>query len=223
MRKIVTLIGFCLLWHGFVSAEIKVRVIDMEGQPVPNAVVSIPFPKEKGNSSSNTGTSKIAPAIMDQVEKQFLPHVLLVQKGQAVVFPNSDQVRHHVYSFSKPNDFEIRLYSGNQADPVTFNQAGVVVLGCNIHDKMLGFLYIQDDEIASISDINGVVTFSDASLSEMVQEQTVSVWHSQLSSNKTDRVSIRLQEKDGNGAWLLRLALVPELKNTSRKFKPRYP
>ena len=165
----------------------------------------------------------MAPAVMDQVDKQFLPHILLVNKGQTVIFPNSDQVRHHVYSFSKPNDFEIRLYSDNQAEPVTFKQPGVVVLGCNIHDKMLGYLYIQGNEIARVSDSAGLVTFNDTLLNQTSQEQVVTIWHSQLSSNKTERVTRLLQDQDENGAWVLRLELIPEVKTRVRKFKPRYP
>lgn len=223
MNKIVTFIGCCLFWHSFVSAEMKVRVVDMAGQPVSDAVVSIPLSEKNIRLSTNIETEGMVSAVMDQVDKQFLPRVLLVKKGQSVIFPNSDQVRHHVYSFSKPNDFEIRLYSGDQAEPVAFTQQGVVVLGCNIHDKMLGYLYIQGNEIASISDKDGIVTFGDAFLNETSEEQVVTIWHSQLSSNKTDRVTRLLQEKDENGAWLLRLELIPDVKKTSRKFKPRYP
>lgn len=223
MGKIFTVIGICLLWHSFVFAEMKVRVLDMVGQPVSDAVVSIPLSEKKTKPFIDAETDAMAPAVMDQVDKQFLPHVLLVRKGQAVVFPNSDQVRHHVYSFSKPNDFEIRLYSGNQAEPVVFTQPGVVVLGCNIHDKMLGYLYIEGNEITSISDGNGIASFEDAFLNETSKEQVITIWHSQLSSNKTERVTRLLQEKDENGAWLIRLELIPDVKKTSRKFKPRYP
>tara|TARA_R110002167_G_scaffold96811_14_gene256047 strand:- start:201 stop:872 length:672 start_codon:yes stop_codon:yes gene_type:complete len=223
VKKIVALIGGCLLWHGFVSAEISVRVLDSAGIPISNAVISIPLSEKNSSLATNIDKADMMPAIMDQVDKQFLPHVLLVNKAQSVIFPNSDQVRHHVYSFSKPNDFEIRLYSGNQAEPVTFLEPGVVVLGCNIHDKMLGYLYVQDNEIASISDQNGVARFDNEFLNETAQDQVVTIWHSQLSSNKTDRVTKLLQEKDENGVWLLHLELIPEVKKTKRTFKLRYP
>ena len=223
MGKIFTVIGICLLWHSLVFAEMKVRVLDMTGQPVSGAVVSIPLSDKITKPSINAETDAMAPAAMDQVDKQFLPQVLLVSQGQSVVFQNSDQVSNNVDSFSKHNDFEIRVYSGNQAEPVVFTQPGVVVLGCNIHDKMLGYLYIEGNEITSISDGNGIASFEDAFLNETSKEQVVTVWHSQLSSNKTERVTRLLQEKDENGAWLLRLELIPNVKKTSRKFKPRYP
>ncbi|MFT6029973.1 MAG: plastocyanin [Oleiphilaceae bacterium] len=223
MRKIAGLLCVFFCWQSFVFAEVKIQVLDVEGNPVPNAVISLTNIKELKPElnvlSSESETEQVA--VMDQVDSQFSPQVLIVKSGQSVVFPNSDQVRHHVYSFSKPNDFEIRLYSGNQAEPLKFENSGIVVLGCNIHDQMVGYLYVQNDEVAGISDQNGYVVF-DEELSASVQDQTVNVWHSQLSSNKTERVTQVLSEKNKDSVWILRLDLIPEVKKVSRKFKPRY-
>ena len=62
--------------------------------------------------------------------------------GTAVTFPNRDNIRHHVYSFSPAKRFELPLYSGTPAAPVVFDKPGAVVLGCNIHDWMLGYVYV---------------------------------------------------------------------------------
>lgn len=223
MRKIAGLLCVFFCWQSFVFAEVKIQVLDVEGNPVSNAVISLTNIKELKPElnvlSSESETEQVA--VMDQVDSQFSPQVLIVKSGQSVVFPNSDQVRHHVYSFSKPNDFEIRLYSGNQAEPLKFENSGIVVLGCNIHDQMVGYLYVQNDEVAGISDQNGYVVF-DEELSASVQDQTVNVWHSQLSSNKTERVTQVLSEKNKDSVWILRLDLIPEVKKVSRNFKPRY-
>jgi hypothetical protein len=53
-------------------------------------------------------------------------------------------VRHQVYSFSPAKVFELPLYAGTPAKPVLFEKPGVVVLGCNIHDWMLGYVYVSD-------------------------------------------------------------------------------
>jgi plastocyanin len=222
VKKVINLIGLCLLWSNFVSADIKVRVLDTEGKPVSNAVISIPQITQYATSTPLLDASKMAPAVMDQVDKQFLPHVLIVEKGQFVVFPNSDQVRHHVYSFSKPNDFEIRLYSGNQAEPVAFANAGVAVLGCNIHDQMVGYLYIKDGEVAEITDQEGVVKFENDSVMSLQEDLVVTIWHSRLSNNKIERLAKQLKNKDENGVWQVSVELMPEVQKTSRKFKPRY-
>ena len=100
---------------------------------------------------------------MAQQGKQFLPGVLVVPVGTSVHFPNRDSVRHHVYSFSPAKKFELKLYTGTPANPVVFERAGVVTLGCNIHDRMVGWIvvvdtpyYAQAAEGAAQVQINGV-------------------------------------------------------------------
>ena len=79
---------------------------------------------------------------MDQKNRMFIPHVLPVQTGTAVSFPNSDDIRHHVYSFSSAKPFQLPLYKGTPANPVIFDKPGVVTLGCNIHDQMSAFIVV---------------------------------------------------------------------------------
>ena len=81
---------------------------------------------------------------MAQQKKQFVPEVLVVPVGSEVRFPNHDTVRHHVYSFSPAKKFELKLYTGTPANPVLFDRPGVVVLGCNIHDQMVGWILVVD-------------------------------------------------------------------------------
>ena len=80
------------------------------------------------------------PAIMNQIDKQFAPHVLVVQSGTDISFPNADNLFHHVYSFSPTKQFELKLYKEFTAEPLRFEQAGIVDIGCNIHDWMLGYI-----------------------------------------------------------------------------------
>lgn len=83
-------------------------------------------------------------AVMDQRGRQFAPTLLVVPAGSTVSFPNSDDIRHHVYSFSSARRFELPLYAGGNAEPVEFPEAGVVVLGCNIHDWMQAHILVMD-------------------------------------------------------------------------------
>jgi hypothetical protein len=83
-------------------------------------------------------------AIIDQIDKKFVPRVSVVRTGTAIIFPNSDRIRHQVYSFSKPNKFTLKLYAGSPATPVGFDSPGLVILGCNIHDSMVAFVGVVD-------------------------------------------------------------------------------
>lgn len=118
------------------AGELTLDVLDAAGAPIENAVVYAE-PEAKGSLP-------IAPAMIEQRGKQFNPLVSVVQTGTDVTFPNFDSVRHHVYSFSPAKTFELKLYSGVPANPVKFDKAGTVVLGCNIHDNMLAFIQVVD-------------------------------------------------------------------------------
>ncbi len=96
-----------------------------------------------------------------QENKKFLPDVLAVTTGTEVLFPNHDAVRHHVYSFSPAKKFELKLYKGTPSTPVLFDQPGVVVLGCNIHDLMVGWLLVVETPYFAKTDALGRASFAD--------------------------------------------------------------
>src|SRR5256885_1998624 len=107
------------------AAELHALIRDQHGKPLPDAVVlATPSAPVKAAHPRTTINA------VDQVDKQFVSYVTAVYVGSKVIFPNSDHVWHQVYSFSKARRFELRLYAGADAPPVTFDTPGVVVLGC---------------------------------------------------------------------------------------------
>ncbi|MDO6560549.1 methylamine utilization protein [Paraglaciecola chathamensis] len=197
------------IFSAYGEESVQFKVVDQKGNPVANAVVSA-----KGEPKDQTAQM----AVMDQVNSQFSPHVLVVQKNQSVRFPNSDDIRHHIYSFSQPKPFEIRLYKGEGSNPVTFEKPGVVVLGCNIHDQMLGYIYIAEHEITALTDENGVATLS-------TQANEFNIWHAKLSTSNSERVTVS-RDTTASGVQQVSLSLLeekkPEVKRRkfSRKFSP---
>ena len=83
-------------------------------------------------------------AVIEQRGAEFAPWVTVVQTGTPVDFPNNDTVRHHVYSFSQPKRFEIKLYAGKPGQPITFDKPGEVAIGCNIHDWMEAYVLVVE-------------------------------------------------------------------------------
>ena len=139
------------------AASVQVDVVDEAGRPVNGAVAFLE------SAAASAQTKPLAGAEMTQQGKQFLPGVLVVPVGTSVHFPNRDSVRHHVYSFSPAKKFELKLYTGAPANLVVFDRAGVVTLGCNIHDRMVGWIVVVDTpyyaraaEGAAQVQINGV-------------------------------------------------------------------
>ena len=150
------------------AADVLVTVIDREGESVPNVVVYV-------DSESLPRTSS-GTAVMDQKNVRFVPHILVVQSGTSVQFPNNDEVAHHVYSFSKPNQFKLPIYKGEAHAPVTFDHSGIATLGCNIHDQMLAYILVVDTPKFVKTDVDGVARLVDVPAGDVA----VSIWSPRL-------------------------------------------
>jgi hypothetical protein len=99
-------------------------------------------------------------AIIDQINKKYVPRVSVVRTGTAITFPNSDRIRHQVYSFSPAKTFALKLYAGSPNIPVVFDHAGLVVLGCNIHDKMVAFVGVVDSPYFAKTTDSGIAALN---------------------------------------------------------------
>ena len=151
------------------AASLEATVTDADGLVLEHAVVSLHGERP---SAAPAGTQ----AIMDQRARQFAPTVVPIQVGTDVSFPNRDDVRHHVYSFSKPKTFQLKLYHGEASTPVHFGEPGIVVLGCNIHDGMLGYLAVVDTPLFAKSAASGKAVIEGAPSGPY----TLQVWHPDL-------------------------------------------
>ncbi len=151
------------------AGTLEIKVGDERGEPISQvAVYATPVavtPIKKPSAAKRT-------ASMDQQHNEFVPHVLLISAGTLVQFPNSDTVSHHVYSFSQAKTFELALYKGNTHPPLAFDEPGVVVVGCNIHDSMLGYIVVVPTEHYALSDARGTVRLEGVPAGDY----TVEVW-----------------------------------------------
>ncbi|HET8773698.1 MAG TPA: methylamine utilization protein [Thermoanaerobaculia bacterium] len=155
------------------AATLTVDVRTPRGIAVQDAVVyAVREGREGGPPARRT-------AVMDQKNRTFVPHVLPVQVGTAVEFPNSDDVRHQVYSFSEAKKFQLPLYTGTPASPIVFDKAGVVSLGCNIHDRMNAYIVVVDTPYFAVTGRDGRVTLPGLGAGRYV----VRLWHPDLAAD----------------------------------------
>ena len=157
-HKVAKIVSATLLVIAFLPAQaatLTVNVTSNSGVAVEDAVVYL--------MSNQTMQSPLrAPnARIDQINKTFVPLVSVVQTGTRISFPNKDNIRHHVYSFSKAKKFEIKLYADTPSKPVLFDQSGYVAMGCNIHDNMIAHMLVVDTPYFSTSDKRGVAQIMD--------------------------------------------------------------
>lgn len=175
--------------------------MDPDGYPVPDVVVYL-----KGAAASIAPANKTA--VMDQVDKRFVPHVLVVQTGTSVEFPNSDTIAHHVYSFSHPNHFKLPIYKGDIHPPVAFDDEGIVVLGCNIHDQMLGYIAVVDTPVFAKTDDAGMATLTTGDVTDGI----VSVWSPRIRDDR-ESLSVSVEKQPGKQQIAFRL---------SKKLRPQH-
>ncbi len=158
------------------SQSLSIQIYDQENRPLADAVVEIISPTA---AIVNSGIQHVA-----QEQLTFVPFVTATPKGSLIDFPNRDKTRHHVYSFSSAKTFEIELYTGKPEEPVLFDEPGIVVLGCNIHDYMLAYIYVGESPLLLVTDENGKVYFP-----EVPQETLrIKLWHPWQLEQQTEQV-----------------------------------
>jgi plastocyanin len=170
MTRLTALLPILLMGNAVTAAAapMSVRVTDGSGRPVGNAVVAF------RPSGSAAKPMRVGPKyVIAQKDLEFRPFVAVVPVGASVSFPNLDPMKHHVYSFSAAKRFELKLFAKDQSRSVKFEKAGVVPLGCNIHDSMSAFLYVADSAWTAVTDRNGIVRFADAPSAA----GSLTVWH----------------------------------------------
>ena len=217
LNRVLWAFTFCIMSiNGWAStAETvplkSVKFVDQNNQPVRDVVIL-------GARQSLPQQSKTF--VMDQVNKSFQPHVLVVPTGSSVEFPNSDDIRHHVYSFSKTKPFELKLYAGKPEAPIDFNVPGIVVLGCNIHDTMVGYIVVRDSTEWAQSNNQGIANldrFTDTN-------QPIRIWHPQQ-ENAQQFLLMELPSSESTnyrGEALIKLTLKPTESRDSKFRKSRF-
>lgn len=194
MKFIVALLASA----GASAADVSATVSDANGKPLPAAVVYL-MPTQP------TALAQPKHAVIDQVDKEFVPRVTVVQTGTAVDFPNHDNIRHQVYSFSSAKTFQLKLYSGRPSEPVVFDKPGLAVLGCNIHDNMLAYVLSVDTPWFAQADAQGRVKLKDmpAGKYEMLAwypGMTLPVSQGEIDTSGAVERSIKLTDKAMVGA-----------------------
>jgi plastocyanin len=139
------------------AVEVGFKISDHKNAPVADAVVSL-----KPLDTHPKLSIPTEPLVIAQQKQQFVPYVTAVMAGTSVKFPNNDTVKHQVYSNSEAKKFELPLYFGDAKQAIVFDKAGVVAVGCNIHDTMIAYIVVLDTPYFAKSGADGVATIESA-------------------------------------------------------------
>ncbi|HYM36667.1 MAG TPA: hypothetical protein VET48_14805 [Steroidobacteraceae bacterium] len=185
------------------AADVQATILDASDKPIVGAVFIVKATNASAMSRESS-QSNHATAIMDQMNKEFVPEVLVIRTGTAVLFPNSDSVAHQVYSFSTTKRFELPLYRGRPHPPQIFDKEGVVTLGCNIHDHMVGYIVVTDSPYFAQSDAQGRATFKGITAGAY----RTSVWHPRFNEQLADQ-SVNVADGDVRVSFKLTKPMQP--------------
>lgn len=153
------------------TATVTVDLKNMSGAPATEAMVIFDPQTPVAQGAPHT-------AVIDQVDKHFVPHVNVVQTGTSVDFPNADHIRHQVFSFSEAKKFSLKLYAGSPRADIIFDKPGLVVLGCNIHDSMVAFVGVVDTPYFATTGASGSVE-----INLPPGEYQLRIWHPNLKTS----------------------------------------
>jgi plastocyanin len=180
------------------AGDVAFQVVDAKGRPVMDAVVTAYPPGLKADQMRFSWAQE-----MVQRNLQFDPFVLIVPVGANVSFPNHDPVRHHVYSFSLAHPFELKLYGKDETRSVRFDKAGVVALGCNIHDNMVAFIKVVDTPFAAKTDDKGLAVLKGLPTGQ-VQAR---VWHPYMKAARNEIERTVAVPATGSGREMVQIDL----------------
>ncbi len=202
MRGLVFFLLAALSATNAAAADVSVSVRTSGGQPVRDAVVTLQSAGDHGGAIHFDWPYRMA-----QQNLQFDPFVLIVPVGAVVAFPNHDNVRHQVYSFSPAHPFELKLYGRDETRTVRFDKAGLVALGCNIHDSMVGFIKVVDTPYAAKTDASGAVVIHGVPDGAA----TLKVWHPYLKAPGNEL------SRDLQVSGQVRQAIVADVRTPARR------
>jgi plastocyanin len=86
---------------------------------------------------------------------RFEPGFTVVPAGAPVRMPNDDTIFHNVFSYSRPNDFDLGLYGAGEARTLRFEQPGLVRIYCSIHERMNGLIYVTPSSLFATPGASG--------------------------------------------------------------------
>src|SRR5262245_35051226 len=187
------------------APSVEATVTDQSGKPVLDAVVTLT------PVGGPPPVLRPSPAVMDQVNQEFVPAVPPVVVGTSVSFPNRDNIRHHVYSFSPAKKFELPLYIGTPSAPVVFDKPGPVALGCNIHDWMVAYVYVVATPYFAKTGAGGRARLEGVPAGPYEAR----VWHPRLRGETAARPITLAEDEDGRVS--LPVTLRPESRPVPRR------
>jgi plastocyanin len=129
-----------------------------------------------------------------QKDKTFTPHVLAIQTGTTVDFPNFDPIFHNAFSNFSGQLFDIGLYAPGSSRSFRFQRSGTVRIFCNIHPAMSAVILVVDTPYFTVSGRDGAFEIADVTPGEY----RLKVFHERATESVLHALERRVSVEEGN-------------------------
>ena len=154
MKRVYTVsVALLLFSAGQAVAAGLTGTVEVSGRLARYAVVWLEAP----NAAPARPTGRV---VLSQLNLSFFPHVLAVQVGTVVDFPNDDRVFHNVFSFRDGKQFDLGMYPTGSLRTVVFDKPGLSRIFCNIHPNMAAYVMAVETPYFAVSDERGAFTIA---------------------------------------------------------------
>lgn len=130
-------------------------------------VIYLEGPEPRGANEPGAGS------VIQQIDRRFLPDLVVVPVGSTVSFPNMDPIFHNIYSLSKPKSFDLGSYDKGETRKVQFPKPGIVEVYCHLHPNMAATVVVTPNRWYARPDPSGQYHIPDVPPGQY----TVVAWH----------------------------------------------
>lgn len=159
------------------TTNVKGKVL-VNGKAIPtNAVIFL-----ETQSKLRVPGQKTQDLTIKQANLAFFPKYSTVQVGSTVTFANEDKEVHNIFSKSQLNQFNLGAMAAGSKRSLTLDQAGPIVLRCNLHKDMMGTIFVVPNGYSTHPDAKGEFSFDKVKS----QGYLLQVWHPRLNPEEVE-------------------------------------
>jgi plastocyanin len=191
MRLLVGIVAVLALATVSAANRVAGRIVILEknNKPSPDLSDAVLYLESPAVVATAATPATVEIAITD---KTYAPHVVVVPVGSTVRFPNHDPFSHNVFSVSEPNGFDLGLYGRGEAKSYTFDHPGLVRVYCNVHPRMVAYVWVMANRYYAQPASDGSFTIEDVPAGRY----RLHVWHERIPSEVVKDVSAGVTESD---------------------------
>jgi plastocyanin len=139
----------------------------------------------KTTNAPATNVMEVTTMKVAQKSAVFSPHVLPVEVGTKVEWPNNDDIYHNVFSMSDTKQFDLGLYKGDPKEKaITFDEPGRVDVYCSIHANMHCIVLVLENPYFTSTDAHGRYAITNVPPGKY----KLKAWHERLPADEKEIV-----------------------------------